>query len=101
MQSVSLTCHPDRTELNFEGALDASRAQAVYETLNEALIRALPLELHTARVERIDGAGLQLFVALHRGAHARGLSMRWRSMGPAVRSAAESLGLVQALEPPA
>ena|SRR6266481_5025526 len=101
MQSVNLTCHPDRTELNFEGALDASRAQAVYETLNEALIRALPLELHTAQVERIDGAGLQLFVAFQRSAHVRGLPVRWRSIGPAVRSGAESLGLAQALELPA
>jgi anti-anti-sigma regulatory factor len=100
MESVNLTCHTDRTELNFEGALDASRAQAVYETLNEALIRALPLELHTARVERIDGAGLQLLVALYRGAQARGLPLQWRSIGPAVRSGAESLGLAQTLELP-
>jgi ABC-type transporter Mla MlaB component len=101
MQSVSLTCHTDRTELNFEGALDASRAQAVYETLNEALMRALPLELHTAEVERIDGAGLQLFVAFQRGAQVRGLAVHWRSIGEAVRSGAESLGLTQTLELPA
>jgi anti-anti-sigma factor len=101
MQSVNLTCHIDRTELNFAGALDVSQARAAHATLNEALLRALPIELHAADVERLDGSGLQLLVAFARGAGERGLALKWRSISPAVRASVDAGGLGAILELPA
>lgn len=101
MQLINLTCHADRTEIHFEGGLDVSHAVAAREKLNEALIRSLPLELDAERLERLDGAVLQLLVAFQRAAQARGLRPRWRSASPVLRSAAEALGVTEALELPA
>ncbi|SRR5581483_3091264 len=101
MESVNLTCHPDRTELIFKGVLDVSCARNVYQTLNEALIRALPLEIDTGGLERLDTAALQLLVAFGRIARERGLHLRWSSVGQTLRSSAELLGLAAALELPA
>lgn len=101
MQSIHLTCHADRTEVHLEGGLDVSHAAAAREKLNEALIRSLPLELDAERLERLDGAMLQLLVGFQRAAQARGLRPHWRSAGPALRGAAEALGLAETLELPA
>jgi anti-anti-sigma regulatory factor len=100
MHSVNLTCHTDRTDLHFEGVLDVSQTRAAYQTLNEALIRALPVQLHAAQLERLDTGGLQLLVAFHGAARERGLQPQWRSMSEALRSSAESLGLLPTLELP-
>lgn len=101
MHLINLTCHADRTEVHFEGGLDVSHAAAAREKLNEALIRSLPLELDAERVERLDGAFLQLLVAFRRAAQARGLQPRWRSVSPVLHGAAQALGLTDALELPA
>ncbi|MFL6648420.1 MAG: lipid asymmetry maintenance protein MlaB [Sulfurifustaceae bacterium] len=101
MQLINLTCHADRTEVHFEGGLDVSHAVVARERLTEALVRSLPLELEAARLERLDGAFLQLLVAFQRAAKARGLRPRWRSVSPVLRSAAEALGLIETLELPA
>lgn len=101
MEPVNLTCHTDRTELVLDSVLDVSRARAAYDALNEALLRALPLDVEAAQVERIDTAGFQLLVAFHRSARNRGLALHWRSVSTALRSGAESLGLTEALELPA
>src|SRR3954468_11699670 len=100
MSTVNLTCHTDRTELTFQGALDVSDARAAYDALNEALVRALPLELHGADMTRLDVAGLQLLAVFCRGAKERGLMYQWRSTGSPLLAAATSAGLTQTLELP-
>lgn len=101
MESVNLMCHPDRTELILTGVLDVSCARDAYQTLNEALIRALPLEIDTGGLERLDTAALQLLVAFGRVARERGLQLHWSSVSQALRGSAELLGLAAALELPA
>lgn len=100
MQPVSLTCHKDRTRITLKGALDVSAAAAAYATLSQALERALPLHLQAADLERTDAGALQLLLQFVRAAHARGLSLDWRSVSPALASSAELLGLSSALELP-
>jgi len=97
MQPVSLTCQTDRTEVALQGTLDVREARAARATLNEALVRALPLELDAARLERIDAAGLQLLLAFLEGARARGVDLRWRAVSAALATSAELLGLSMAL----
>jgi anti-anti-sigma regulatory factor len=101
MQSVNLTCHSDRTELTFGGVFDVGQAQGAYQVLNEALTRALPMELNTEQLERVDAAALQLLVAFRQAARERGLSFQWRAINPMLRSSVELLGLTEVLELPA
>lgn len=101
MESVNLTCHTDRTELTFQGVFDVGGARGAYEVLNEVLTRALPVELNTEQLERVDAAALQLLVAFRQAARERGLSFRWTGLSPALNSSAESLGLKDILELPA
>lgn len=100
MEPVNLTCYPDRSELTLRGTLDVSGTRGAYETLNEALTRALPVALDTAELERVDAAGLQLLLAFLRTAQARGLQPQWQSVGPALETSAEFLGLSNVLELP-
>ncbi|MBI3898638.1 MAG: STAS domain-containing protein [Gammaproteobacteria bacterium] len=100
MESVQVTCHADRTELVLQGLLDVPRVRAVYQSLNQALVRALPVELHAADVERVDAAGLQLLLAFYRTARDRGLAPHWRSVSTALRNGSEALGITGALELP-
>lgn len=100
MQSVNLTCHTDRTQLIFQGALDVGGTRAAYETLNEALTRALPVDLDAADLERVDAAGLQLLLAFVRTARERGLALKWQAVGSTLEAGAELLGLANALELP-
>lgn len=101
MESVNLKPHADRTELTFEGVFDVGRAQGAYQVLNEALTRALPVELHTTQLERVDAAALQLLVAFRRAVRERGLRLQWSTVSQPLRSSAELLGLTEALELPA
>ena len=100
MESVNLTCHPDRTEIVLSGMLDVGETRAAYGRLGEALTRALLLELRAAALERVDTAGLQLLIAFLRAAHERGLQPSWRDVSPALTTGAQLLGLSAALELP-
>lgn len=100
MESVNLTCHTDRTELTLVGVLDVSQTRAAYQVLNDAMVRALPLELDAAGLERLDAGGLQLLVAFVHGARERHLGVQWRSVSPALQASADSLGLGKTLELP-
>lgn len=97
MEPISLTSHTDRTEITLQGVLDVSAARAAYQALNEALIRALPVDLHSAKLERLDGAALQVLAAFHRTVSDRGLRCEWRSVSAALKSGAAALGLTEAL----
>jgi ABC-type transporter Mla MlaB component len=100
MESVNLTCHPDRTEIVLKGMLDVGETRAVYGRLGEALTRALPVELRAQELERIDTAGMQLLIAFVRAAREHGLQPSWRGISPALTSGAQLLGLSEALELP-
>jgi anti-anti-sigma regulatory factor len=101
MEPVKFTRHADRAELVFEGVLDVARARTTYDQLNQALDQALPLELHAAKLERLDAAGLQLLVAFCHAARKLGLNPQWRSTSSALRSSADSLDLAKVLGLPA
>lgn len=55
------------------------------------------LELNASAVTRVSTASLQILVGAIRAAEHRGLPIRWRSVSPALREAAEQLGLTAAL----
>lgn len=100
MKPVNLTCHTDRTEITFSGTLDVGETRSARETLDEALTRALPIELFARDLERVDTAGLQLLLVFLRCAHQRGLPSQWRNVSPVLASNAGLLGLASTLELP-
>lgn len=100
MESVNLVCHADRTAITLSGSLDVREARAVRTGLDEALTRALPIELTASELERVDTAGLQLLLMFMRTARARGLPLEWQGVSAALAGGAELLGLADALELP-
>jgi ABC-type transporter Mla MlaB component len=101
MDTVHVTCHSDRTELVFEGVLDAAHVREAYQTLDQCLQRGLALELHAAKLERVDTAGLQLLLAFCRAASEHGLKLEWRSVSDVLRANGTMVGVVDLLELPA
>ncbi len=69
--------------------------------LREQCLAAPSSTLDASAVERVDTAALQLLVAFHRDALARGGKITWAGVSTPLREAAERLGLTQALALPA
>lgn len=55
------------------------------------------LTLDGAKIEQIDGAGLQLLVAMIKEAGRRGMSVVWTGASPTLRAGAAQLGLADTL----
>jgi len=73
--------------------LDVSMVTDFKVLLKQAAGQDLPIVLDATSMERIDGAGLQLFAAFFMEAQESGLSISWRSPPEALLHAAEITGL--------
>ena len=58
---------------------------------------SVPATLQGAAVDQIDGAGLQLLLALQHSLKGQGRAVRWQGASDALRHAAAALGLTGAL----
>jgi phospholipid transport system transporter-binding protein len=66
------------------------------------LARGAPMStLDASGVERVDTAALQLLVAFHRDAQARGSQVAWAGVSTPLQNAAQQLGLTKTLALPA
>lgn len=83
---------PEGAELRLGARVTVAQAAALKKLLQAAL-PAASLTVSAAAVERIDGAGLQLLLALIRTRAAAGRPTRWREVGGPLSSAADALGL--------
>ncbi|MBB6186221.1 STAS domain-containing protein [Rhodanobacter sp. MP7CTX1] len=84
--------------------LPADCRMAELPALRDQFLLALAAPLSTLEasgVERVDTAALQLLVAFHRDALARGQQVAWASVSAPLRDAAERLGLTKTLALPA
>jgi anti-anti-sigma regulatory factor len=84
--------------------LPADCRMAELPALRDQFVLALDAPLSTLDaigVERIDTAALQLLVAFHRDAQARGTKVAWSGVSAPLRDAAEKLGLTKTLALPA
>jgi phospholipid transport system transporter-binding protein len=77
--------------------LPADCRMAELPTLREQCLATPSSTLDATAVERVDTAALQLLVAFHRDALARGGKVAWAGVSTPLREAAERLGLAQAL----
>lgn len=81
--------------------LPADCRMAELAALRERCLAMPPSTLDAAALTRVDTAALQLLVAVHRDAQARGEQIAWANVSAPLRDAAERLGLTQALVLPA
>ena len=81
--------------------LPADCRMAELPALREQCLAAPSSTLDASAVERVDTAALQLLVAFHRDALARGGKITWAGVSTPLREAAERLGLTKALALPA
>jgi ABC-type transporter Mla MlaB component len=84
--------------------LPADCRMAELPALRDQFVLALDAPLSTLEaigVERVDTAALQLLVAFHRDAQARGRTVAWNGVSAPLRDAVERLGLTKTLALPA
>lgn len=91
---------PRANVLTLFGELTLSHAKEVRERLFSALSRNPALEVDLLNVTRVDTAGLQLLILLHREALASGKQLRWLGFSLAVQEAFELLDLGELLGRP-
>lgn len=70
--------------LDIDGELAVFTVHALKERLMAALDGAQPLDVDLSGVTEVDGAGLQLLVALRKEAARRGLALRFKGHTDAV-----------------
>lgn len=72
--------------------LDISMVRALHEQIVQAMEHEDVIQLAGSRLQRIDGAGVQLLVAAVVEAARRGCKLNWQSTSPALLQAADYLG---------
>lgn len=77
--------------------LDIKEVANLYERLQKSLARSSNIELKADAVERVDTAGLQLFVALAREVVQTGGGLTWKKPSQALLDTATQLGLSREL----
>jgi len=80
-------------ELIFDSLLDITMVSKYYELLNDLLNDPTELTLNAEKVERIDGAGLQLLVAFLKEAEKVNLAVTWTGVSEAFDTAATTAAL--------
>ena len=84
-------------EFLFDEVLDITMARQYYEQLNQYLNDNKKMVLNAEKIERIDGAGLQLIVAFIKEAKKLNLQISWTGVSKAFKKNAEILGVCDKL----
>jgi anti-anti-sigma factor len=94
----------DRIVVIPEGDVDAANAAMLRQVLQQIVERqdCRRLDVDLRKVSFLDSSGLGMFVAAHRAAAARGITLRLRDPGPMVRMVLQVTNLDGVLtgEPP-
>ncbi|CAK0775176.1 putative STAS domain-containing protein [Gammaproteobacteria bacterium] len=70
---------------------------SLFDTLKQILIRESVLQLEISRLERVDGAGVQLLCALVKEANTVGARIEWVGHSDALQESARRMGLASFL----
>lgn len=73
--------------------LDIAEAANLHSRLQKALTKSANIELKADAVQKVDTAGLQLFVALAREVAQTGGSLHWKKPSQVLMDTAKQLGL--------
>lgn len=87
----------DTTTVDCGDALTVANAANIHQKLQAALNDSSAINLKADKVEKVDTAGLQLFVALSKEAERVGGQITWQQPSDALKQAAVTLGLTQSI----
>lgn len=100
MDTIEITESSDTTQVVLSATMEIAMAQVLYRQLTPLLAHSKALVLDASQVQRIDTAALQTLAYFCRCARERGIQCQWRAISPALRQAAQSLGLTPFLFEP-
>jgi len=86
-----------RTMIVCEPNIDISDAEKLLEDLRATLDSASQVEIDASKVERIDTAALQLFLAFILASQQQGLEVVWSGVSEPMLAAANILGIAEAM----
>jgi anti-anti-sigma factor len=103
MQPIRVETDGEQRRLCLEGVVNAALARRLKEEALAALAGTGPVTLDLARAEYLDGAALQILLALGADLAARGRGFRVVAMPPSVEDTLRVVGLAGTLgaDPPA
>jgi ABC-type transporter Mla MlaB component len=76
-----------------DDCMDITVAAMTYERMNDLLNHHKAIKLDGTKIERIDGAGLQLLVAFFKTAETLHISIEWQGYSNLLKKSANLLGL--------
>lgn len=88
----------DAQPIDLGSSLTVTDVAEMYRRLAVRLAGPDALELDGSQMEMVDGAGLQLLLALFKQAAQDGYCITWLGASPALRRAARTVGLAEALQ---
>lgn len=89
-----------RTVIACESTIDIKIASDLYAHLKNALDKKHEVEINATDVQRVDTAILQVFLAFVLEAKAHDLQVSWQGVSESFRTAANLLGIGEALALP-
>ena len=96
-EPVRIERHAGQTRVALDTTLGISEVRALYQQLGRVLSYQAPVVFAADKLERIDGAALQVLAAFCHNARQRGLAVQWRAPSIDLQQAAQWLGLESTL----
>jgi anti-anti-sigma factor len=93
VQPIRVETDGEQRRLCLEGVINAAQARRLREEALAALAGSGPVTLDLARAEYLDGAALQVLLALDKELVTRGRSLRVVAMAPSVEDTLRVVGL--------
>ena len=88
---------PNDNVIRFDSGLDIAAAAEIKERFDKVFEAAADIDVDAADLEMIDGAGLQLMLAITRQAESQSLNLNWKNVDENLQHAAKLLGLSESL----
>ena len=92
-QAVESPTDTDNTEVIFDETMDITMVLTYHEKLNELLNNKKKIHFNAEKVNRIDGAGIQLLVAFFIAAEKLNLDIAWTGVSEEFEKNVKILGL--------
>ncbi len=96
VQPLRVETDGQQQRLCLEGVVNAAQARRLREEALVALAGAGPVTVDLARAEYLDGAAMQVLLALHMELVARGRAFKVVAMAPSVEDTLRVVGLAEA-----
>ncbi len=97
MSANTASDNEEISEITFDEILDITVVFQYHEKLNQLLNEQKIIHLNAEKIERIDGAGLQLLIAFIVSAEKLNLQVSWSGVSQSFKDGANILGVTESL----